>query len=72
MIYIIIAMLVILAVAGLVVVYVAYPHRGEEMPNAPWVGEALKKTVDAVPTLPGEGEPDDPERDRRADDESPI
>ena len=57
MIFIIIAMLVILAVAGLVVVYVAYPHRGEEMPNAPWVGEALKKTVDAVPTLPGEGEP---------------
>ena len=51
MIFILLAMLVILVVAGLVVVYVAYPHRGEQMPNAPWVGEALKKTVDAVPTL---------------------
>ncbi len=69
MIYIIIAMLVILVVAGLVVVYVAYPHRGEEMPNAPWVGEALKKTVDAVPTLPGEGEP---HGDLRADDDTPL
>ena len=56
MIFIVLAMLVILAVACLVVVYVAYPHRGEEMPNAPWVGEALRKTVDAVPTLPAEGE----------------
>ena len=62
MIYILLAMLVILAVAGLVVVYVAYPHRGEQVPNAPWVGEALQRTVDAVPTLSvddrGEGEHD--------------
>jgi hypothetical protein len=44
-------MLVILALAGLVVLYVAYPHRGEEVPNAPWVGDALRKGVDALPTL---------------------
>jgi hypothetical protein len=56
MIFILLAMLVILVVAGLVVVYVAYPHRGQEMPNAPWVGEALKKTVDAVPTFSTEDE----------------
>ena len=67
MIFIVLAMLVIVAVACLVVVYVAYPHRGEEMPNAPWVGQALKRTVDAVPTLPSEGEGD---RDH-ADDEDP-
>jgi hypothetical protein len=53
--FILLAMLLIIAVAVLVVVYVAYPHRGQEMPNAPWVGEALKRTVDAVPTLEGEG-----------------
>jgi hypothetical protein len=53
--FILLAMVLILAVAVLVVVYVAYPHRGEEMPNAPWVGEALKRTVDAVPTIEGEG-----------------
>jgi hypothetical protein len=62
---------VIVAVAGLVVVYVAYPHRGEEMPNAPWVGEALKKTVDAVPTLPGEGAPDEDQAGHPLDDERP-
>ena len=55
MLFILLAMLVILTVAVLVVVYVAYPHRGEEMPNAPWVGEALKRTVDAMPTIEGEG-----------------
>ena len=44
-------MLVILALAGLVVLYVAYPHRGEQVPNAPWVGDALRKGVDALPTL---------------------
>jgi hypothetical protein len=54
--YILLAMVVIIAVAVLVVVYVAYPHRGEEVPNAPWVGEALKRTVDAVPTIEGEGD----------------
>ena len=40
MIFIVLAMLGIVALACLVVVYVAYPHRGEEMPSAPWVGEA--------------------------------
>jgi hypothetical protein len=68
MIFILLAMLVILAVAGLVVVYVAYPHRGEEMPSASWVGQALKRTVDAVPTLPGEGED---EGDHAVDEEQP-
>jgi len=48
---ILVTMLVILAMAGLVVVYVAYPHRGEEVPNVPWVGDAMKKGVDALPTL---------------------
>ena len=38
-------------VAGAVAVYVAYPHRGAEVPNAPWVGEAMRKGVDRLPTL---------------------
>jgi hypothetical protein len=46
-----IAMLAILVLAGLVVVYVAYPHRGEEMPVAPQLGDAMRKGVDALPTL---------------------
>ena len=48
---VLVAMLVILALAGLVVLYVAYPHRGQEVPNAPWVGDALRKGVEALPTL---------------------
>jgi hypothetical protein len=49
--FVVIAMLAILVVAGLVVVYVAYPHRGEEIPAAPWLGEAMTKAVDAAPVL---------------------
>jgi hypothetical protein len=48
---IVITMLVILALAGVVVLYVAYPYRGEEVPHTPWVGDALRKGVDALPTV---------------------
>jgi hypothetical protein len=49
--FIVIAMLVCLALAGLVVVYVAYPHRGEQMPAVPWFGDALGKAAEAVPVI---------------------
>lgn len=45
------AMVTTLVVAGGVVLYVAYPHRGEDVPVAPWVGEALRRGVEAMPTL---------------------
>lgn len=48
------AMAAILVVAGAVVLYVAYPHRGEDVPVAPWVGEAMKRGVAALPTLEDE------------------
>jgi hypothetical protein len=48
---IVLTMLVILAIAGLIVVYVAFPHRGEDVPHAPWVGEALRNGVNSLPTL---------------------
>ena len=48
------AMMVILVAAGAVFVYVAYPHRGQEVPHAPWLGEALKRGVDAMPILEDE------------------
>lgn len=44
-------MLVVLAVAGMVVLYVAYPHRGEQVPAAPWLGEAMSRAADAAPVL---------------------
>jgi hypothetical protein len=62
-------MLLILLAAATVVVYVAFPHRGEEVPGAPWLGEAVKRGVDTVGDLidlPGE-RLDDRLADRSAD-----
>ena len=51
MLFILISMLVIVAVAGLVVTFVAFPHRGEEVPGAPWLGDTMNRAADAMPTL---------------------
>lgn len=40
-----------LAVAGVVFAYVAYPHRGEDLPVVPQLGQAMRKGVDSLPTL---------------------
>lgn len=51
MLAIVVTMLLILLVSAGVVAYVAYPHRGEEMPVVPQLGDAMRKGVDALPTL---------------------
>jgi hypothetical protein len=56
MLSILFAMLIIVALAGLVVLYVAFPHRGEDVPHVPWVGEAMRKGVDTLPTLDNQRE----------------
>ena len=56
MIAIILTMLVIMMLAGIVVLYVSYPHRGEDVPHTPWVGDALKRGVDLLPTLDNQRE----------------
>ena len=61
MLFVVISMLVVLVVAGLVVVYVAYPHRGEELPAAPWLGDAMTKAADAAPVLEIEYEDSEPQ-----------
>jgi hypothetical protein len=48
---ILLVMLGIVVLAGLVVVYVAFPHRGHDVPSAPWVGDAMRKGVNRLPTL---------------------
>lgn len=40
-----------LILSAVVFVYVAFPHRGEEMPVVPQIGEAMRKGVDVLPTL---------------------
>ncbi|HEX6515939.1 MAG TPA: hypothetical protein VF049_10200 [Nocardioidaceae bacterium] len=56
MIWLLLTMLAIMLVAGVVVIYVAFPHRGEEVPNAPWVGDAMRKGVDMLPTIDNQRE----------------
>ena len=48
---IVLAMLAIVAVAAVVVLYVAFPHRGQDVPAAPWVGDVMSKAVEALPTV---------------------
>ncbi len=48
---IVIVMFVVVLVAVGVLVYVAYPHRGQDVPAVPWVGDAMSKGVDALPTI---------------------
>jgi hypothetical protein len=45
---------VALVLASTVVLYVAYPHRGETVPHVPWLGDAMRKTVEALPTIENE------------------
>ena len=47
--FIIVTMAVILALCGVIAVFVAFPHRGEELPGAPWLGDAMSRAADAVP-----------------------
>jgi hypothetical protein len=48
---IVVIMAVIVALAGVVVVYVAFPHRGEDIPGAPWLGDAMTRAADAIPVI---------------------
>ncbi|HNN47748.1 MAG TPA: hypothetical protein PKM12_02200 [Marmoricola sp.] len=43
--------LLTLLIAGVVIVYVAYPYRGEATPWKPGIGAALQRGVDSLPTL---------------------
>ncbi len=54
MLSIVLVMAVILVVSVLVLTYAAFPHRGHDLPAAPWLGQAMAKAADAVPTIEGE------------------
>jgi hypothetical protein len=48
---VVLVLLVALALAALVIVYAAYPYRGEETPVSPRVGRALRRGVESMPTI---------------------
>jgi hypothetical protein len=33
---------------------VAFPHRGEDLPGAPWLSDAMARAADAMPLLEDE------------------
>ena len=51
------------AICTVVVLYVAFPHRGEDVPHVPWLGRLLRKGVDNVPTLDNTSDAPEPEPD---------
>lgn len=51
MIAIVLTMLVVLVLSALVVLYVAFPHRREQLPAAPWLGRAMRRGADSLPTV---------------------
>ena len=56
---IVISMVVIVVLAGLVVTFVAFPHRGEEVPGASWLGDSMNRAVDVLPTLDNTADDDE-------------
>ena len=67
MLSIVISMVVIVAIAALVVTFVAFPHRGEEVPGVPWLSDSMSRAVDVLPTLDNtsDEDPAGSEADRR-------
>ena len=48
---IVLTILVTVFLAAGVVLYVAFPHRGQDVPHTPWLGAAMRKAVRRLPTL---------------------
>ena len=47
---IVVVLLLALVLAAAVMLYVAYPYRGEDTPLTPLLGEAMRRGVDSLPT----------------------
>jgi hypothetical protein len=48
---IVVVLLLALLLAAAVMLYAAYPYRGEETPLTPRLGHAMRRGVDSLPTL---------------------
>jgi hypothetical protein len=56
---IVVVLLVALVLAAAVMLYVAYPYRGEATPITPLLGEAMRRGVESLPTLDPEHRTDE-------------
>lgn len=48
MLLVVVGLLVAMALAALVTTFVAYPHRGEPIPHAAWLSDAMKSARDKI------------------------
>ena len=48
---IVVVLLLALVLAAAVMLYAAYPYRGEDTPLTPRLGEAMRRGVESLPTL---------------------
>jgi hypothetical protein len=48
MFFIVVAMLLVMALAGLVAAFVAYPDRGQPIPHAAWLSDRMAKLRDRL------------------------
>ena len=48
---IVVVLLLAIVLAAVVMVYAAYPYRGEQTPVTPRLGRAMRRGVNALPTL---------------------
>ena len=57
MLVVVVVTVLCLLMAGLVLTYVAYPHRGREVPRAPWLGQWMRRLVAGLPRVEEDEEP---------------
>ena len=48
MFFIVVALMLVMALAGLVTAYVAYPNRGEPIPHAVWLSDRMARLRDRI------------------------
>ena len=57
---IVVVLSVALVLAAVIMLYVAYPYRGEDTPLSPRLGKAMRRGVDSLPTLDPEPHAEEP------------
>ena len=56
---IVVVLLLALVLAAAVMVYAAYPYRGEDTPLTPLLGRAMRRGVQSLPTIDPEPQSDE-------------
>jgi hypothetical protein len=57
---IVVVLLLALALAAVIMFYVAFPYRGADTPLTPRLGEAMRRGVESLPTLDPEPHVEEP------------